>query len=468
MKRNAHSLSHYRLATFNQGEIYPVACLEVLPGDSFRHDLAVLLRTTPLVNPVMHPVHVQCHSWYVPNRLLWDNWEAFATDDDYGTVIPQITLDSGSTAGCRRLASGLGIGIGADTTTSLAVNALPFRAYNLIWNEFYRDQDIDAKVTETTANTDTDANYVLLRSRWEKDYYTAARAAAELGGVASVSINFAETGASAQTVTLDRATALADAAVRVDQTGTAGAPITANFTVEQFRRAAALQKIREHRNRFGSRYVDYLRFLGVTPSDSRMSRPEYLGGGKQTISFSEVLSTAATTDADLGAMGGHGIAALRTRPYRRFFEEHGWVLSFLIVRPRAIYMSSTTRHWFYDTSFSMWQKENEGIGDQQILNREIYYPSGTPTAAFGYIPRFDHYRRHPSQVCGEFASTLDDWHLAREFGSQPVLNSSFLECTPTDRVYVETTSDELKAMIAHRIQARRLVSRKGSTERGAG
>lgn len=500
MKRSKHSLSYYRLATLDGGYIMPIGCTEVLPGDSFRHDTSVLLRCLPLVAPVMHPVDVQVHHWFVPNRLVWDGWEDFITTVDENALVPTIQLDTGSTAGVRSLAECFGVGI--NTTSTVTLNAMPFRAYNFIWNEFYRDQDIDTKVAQVTGNTDDDANYTPLRSRWEKDYFTTARPypqqgsdtqvatldlslgkvpVSNLGAVGnawqgagnSVRLNdgttttttttpgqrWATTGSGLPLTYKESATNALFPDVHVDLSNVPGG---AYLDINEFRRAMAHQRIREHRNRFGSRYRDYLAFLGVKPSDGRLDRPEYLGGGKQTVSFSEVLSTAETAEAPIGQLGGHGIAALRTRAYRRFFEEHGHILSFIIVRPRTVYMDNVPRNFLRRTWDDYWQKELEMMGEQPISNREIYYGATNSTDVFGYIQRYDEYRRQQSYVSGEFRTTLDYWHYARKFSSQPVLNSTFLECFPTDRVYVVQNAAEFQAMCAHRITAQRLVARRAS------
>lgn len=409
-------------------KIAPIAVLEVLPGDSFRHQTTCLLRVTPLVAPVMHPVTVQIHHWFVPNRILWAGWEDFITDPDSAKTIPTIQLDLSSVARTLELAEMMGIGHNIIEATSGAVqviNALPFRAYNKIINEFYLDQDIDTPKTETTGDTDTDASYETEDGRWEKDYFTTARTASQHG---------TEEGA----------------------TITAGA-----LPINEFRRAMATQKIREHRNRFGGRYRDYLAFLGINPSDTRLDRPEYLGGGRQTISFSEVLATSAS-GSGLGDLGGHGIAALSTRPYTRFFEEHGYVISLIVARPKLMYTQLIPKHYTRSVWSDYWQKELEMMGDQTILNEEIYYQHATPTNTFGYIPRHDDYRRHQSSVAGDFRTTLDEWHYARIFSADPALNTSFLECNPTDRVYVATSPDELMCQIRHRISARRILRKSGA------
>ena len=248
--------------------------------------------------------------------------------------------------------------------------------------------------------------------------------------------------------------------VRADMTGVT---VPTGININDLRQSLAMQRMREHRNRFGSRYRDLLAYLGVNSSDSRLQRPEYLGGGKQTISFSEVLSTSDTvnggTGSPVGEMAGHGIAALRTRPYKRFFEEHGYMLSFMCVRPVAVYMNRVPRHFLRRDYEQYWQKELEVMGDQAITNFEVYGQSATPSTVFGYIPRYDEYRHAESFVSGEFRTVLDYWHMARKFTSQPALNAAFVECDPTNRIYASTVSDQLYCMISHRLVARRLVSK---------
>lgn len=495
MKRSKHSLSQYRLTSLNQGVLYPVACEEVLPGDSFRWQSSALLRVSPLVSPVMHPVHACIHHWYVPNRLIWSNWEPFITGRDPALTVPVLGVVMNSNPPVAYLARALGIG--ADSTAGITVNALPFRAYNFIWNEFYRDQNLDTKVVERRGDTgDVGGDYKLLNCRWEKDYFTVARPNPQQGtGVETVPITLSGIvpvsglGSRTQTFSSTPVTAFeSNGASRsyafnknIDQTsvndqvymeGTAatgypkvnvnlsGVTVPAGVDINEWRKSMAMQRIREHRNKFGERYRDYLAFLGVNSSDSRLDRPEYLGGGKQTISFSEVLSTADTGTAPIGEMAGHGIAALRTRPFRRFFEEHGYVISLLFLRPVSVYMNRVPRHWLRRDYEQYWQKELEMMGDQIITNTEVYGDTATPSGTFGYTSRYDEYRHAESSVSGEFRNVLNYWHMARIFASQPALNSSFVECDPTDRIYASNVTDEIYAMVSHRISARRLVSKR--------
>lgn len=496
MKRSKHSLSHYRLSTLDQGQLYPVCCLETLPGDSFRHQASVLIRMTPLVAPVMHPVHVALHFWFVPNRIVWSNFEDFITGSNTSLTVPVVAANETDDASCVALLQALGTGT---FTTDRNYNSLPLRGYNKIYNEFYRDQDLTTPLTEEVGNSDNPANYAIRNVSWEKDYFTTARANPQQGTdteVVALDLDLGQApikglgvatgqaaGNSGTTFMQPDGTNLSNPVwdnlpvnntlgIKAQTTGNPNSSTnkpqifadltalsgSASMNINDWRRAMAMQKIREHRNRYGSRYRDMLAFLGVQSSDARLQRPEYLGGGKQTISFSEVLSTADSGGAVVGDLAGHGIAALRTRAYKRFFEEHGYIIGLLSVRPKTVYQDQVPRHFLRSTYQDYWQRELEMLGEQEVSKREVWSKSTDPTGVFGYVPRHDDYRHIPSFVSGEFRSTLNYWHMARVFGSQPVLNGSFVQADPTNRIYADTNVDQIQAMIAHRIAARRLVS----------
>lgn len=469
MKRAKFNLSHYRLASFNLGVLEVVDCMEVLPGDSFRHGISALIRSSPLVAPVMHPVEIQLWQFFVPNRLVWSNWESFIVEPNSGFSVPTVDL---VTAGAANSAYGLAVGLGAGkmqgtagaVPTSRTMNALPFRGYNLIWNQFFRDQDIDAALTVNTGNgPDTPANYALRLASWKKDYFTTARASAQKGSASTMIMNF-EDGTNFN-LQLERGGSGAGANVIVNQAGgPSGTDIRGYLSIDQWRTAMALQKVKEHRNRFGSRYTDYLAFLGVHADDFRLQRPEYIGGGRQTISFSEVLATANNgSNTVVGDMAGHGIAAIRTRPYKRFFQEHGHVITLMAARPVGIYANQVPRNMFRSSWSDYWQKEEEIRSDQPVLKKELNNAEavGTSNDVFGYVPRHEEYRRHPSSVGGEMLSTLDDWHFARfwDASTGPVLNTTFLQCLPAERPFAYASEDNLRAMIYHQVAARRLVSK---------
>ena len=483
MKRSKHSLSHYKLLTCNQGDLVPIGLMEVLPGDTIQQATSLLIRTNPLLAPVMHPVHARVHHWFVPHRLVWEDWEDFITggpDGDDASVFPTLQMTA---AGIGTLPDYLGI---PSNSGNLTISALPFRAYTMIWNEWYRDQDLQTEAAISYASGADATSYNLKKAAWEKDYFTTARPWPQKGsdvtlpiaGSADVktaaaqgsSIGIYSTAASQyRLMDADLSTVVVDAS----QTGASAAKMYADLstatsvTVNQLREAFALQRYQEARARYGSRYTEYLRYLGVRSSDARLQRPEYLGGGKQTIQFSEVLQTAPTTDGDdtegVGNLKGHGIGALRSNRYRRFFEEHGYVISVLSVRPRTMYVNGVNRTWLRRTKEDFFQKELQHIGQQEVMLNEVYAQEGDSSTVFGYQDRYDEYRRMESTIAGEFRTTLDFWHMARDFSSAPTLNASFIAADPTDRVYASTSTHQLYIMASHSVQARRMVAATGSS-----
>lgn len=494
MKRNKFSLSNYKLTTFDMGELIPIGWFEALPGDTIQQATSALIRCTPLVTPVMHPCHVRIHHWFVPNRIIWEDWEDFITGGPDGmdvSVPPTVATGGGVPVGS--LSDYLGV---PTSVPSLNVSALPYRAYAMIYNEFYRDQDLISEVPLSLASgSDTTTNTTLLACSWEKDYYTSARPWAQKGPSVTVPLGtFAPVKTQATEVytgnqdalkwrttvgavpaanqTLGVATGVTGLIANSPSIGAALYPTNliadlsnaSAVTVNALREALAIQRYEEARARFGSRYVEYLRYLGVKSSDARLQRPEYLGGGKQTIQFSEVLSTAdGGAGLPIGSLKGHGIGAMRSNRYRRFFEEHGIVMTLMSVRPRTMYTQGIQRKWNRLTREDYWQKEYEHIGQQEVLNKEVYAAHASPSGTFGYQDRYDEYRRQESDVSGLMRTTDNIWHMGRIFGSTPALNSSFVSCDPTKRTFADATSDGLLVMANHSIQARRMLAQTGSS-----
>jgi len=173
MKRNKFSLSNYKLLSLDQGKLVPINIMEVLPGDTIQQSTSALIRVSPLVTPVMHPVHVRIHHWFVPHRLVWDEWEDFITGGPNGTSTPTVPYRSGLTENVGALGDYLGVPTGV---ANLSPNFMPYRSYNLIWNEFYRDQDLETELTVSKASgSDVTTDNVLKNVAWSKDYFTSAR-----------------------------------------------------------------------------------------------------------------------------------------------------------------------------------------------------------------------------------------------------------------------------------------------------
>lgn len=487
MKRNKFSLSHYRLTTMDMGTLVPISWYEGLPGDSIQQQTSLLLRATPLIAPVMHPVRVRLHTFFVPNRIIWDDWENFITGGEDGMFEAQPPLKNVDfNVAVGTLWNYLGIPTGDYSSNPALVSALPFRAYQMIYNEYYRDEQLStAKSISKASGTDTttDANLNLIA--WEKDYFTTARPSPSLGEEIYIPL-----GESAPVVGVGTKQPVFNSAVAtgrnlqhdstvnvmVSGTGTGGvgtlewadsaliADLSAatGITVNDLRNYLALQRYQEARNRFGSRYSEYIKYLvpGIGNLDSRLQEPEFLGGGSSMISFSEILQTQRTDTGEtpLGTMAGHGISAMRTRRLRRFLPEHGIVMTLLSVQPKSIYTQALPKKWHRLNKEMYFQKELQFIGEQPIPNREVYAFHSDPTGTFGYNNRFDEYRWEPSGISGEFETTQDGWHYGRIFASDPALNNTFIACNPAKRPSADQVGHCLYVMANQSIQARRILA----------
>lgn len=234
--------------------------------------------------------------------------------------------------------------------------------------------------------------------------------------------------------------------------------------IDDMRLALGLQHYEEARAQYGSRYTEYLRYLGVRSSDARLQRPEYLGGGKQVIQWSEVLQTAPdSNDQGVGNLFGHGASALRTNRFVRFFEEHGIVLTLLSVVPVPMYVDGIARKFYRQIKEDYFQKELAMIGEQPVYNRELQGPACTsPSDVFGYQERYQEYRSNLSRISGEMATLYNHWHLGREFSGDVALNATFVDSNPSHRIFADQVNDSLLVMANHHIRARRMVGRPGT------
>ena len=492
-KRSLFSLSHYKLASLRMGELVPISCMEVLPGDTFQHSVSAFLRVAPLVTPVMHPVHVRIWHFFVPNRLSWNEWEAFRTRGEDGTSVPEFpTIVSPASTGWAigSLADYLGVPTGIP---DLEVSALPFRAYALIYNEWFRNQDTtDPYPVSFESGRDTTTNTAIFPSPWGKDYFTTASETPQKGMEVSIPVNLTQAGEPTITLTGQPTLTKHNGASWVEDgsssryvwesnyTGVREAPnaglsvnkgtLAVNFqsgnpelgsvNISDWREAMALQRFEEQRSLYGSRYTEFLKTLGIRASDARLQRPEYLGGGRQTIQFSEVLQTAEGA-APVGTLRGHGIGAMKTNRYRRFFEEDGLIMSFVSVRPIGVYMQGLPRMWSRRSMEDFWTPQFQHLSQQPVYTKELYAAVDDKDKIFGYQNIYDEYRSCPSSVSGEMRTVLNSWHMARDFSAAPVLNTDFITAPPTNRVFAAQENDTLYAMFYHTVRARRLMARTG-------
>lgn len=478
----------------NMGYLYPTGVIEVLPGDSMRFAQSAFCRFSPLVNPVMAKINIMMYRFFVPFRIIDSHFDEVITggiSNDTSLITPQIQLDKNSWQE-GGLFDYLGIGNPGENTIS--INAYAARAYNLIWNEFFRDEDLMTEAYfDKDATTDNPSNYGILPVCWEKDYFTTARPWQLKGDAVSIPVmgsasqptvtgSVSITGNGVPSLASGPQSSLAlnvsgqfapnsngaglswsNPALSATFTGQiSGNTATGFISPEDLRLAMSLQRFGENRARFGSRIAEYLRYLGVRPQDARLQLPEYLGGGISTMQLSEVIQTAPTQDAALGTLAGHGIGVARSRRSRHFFPEHGIVLFLACLRPKAIYANSIPRTFLRKTRFDFWQPELQNLGQQEITNQELNASNNNPSEIFGYADRYNEYRYNQSQVCGEFRSLLQDWHLGRILPNNTTLNADFVRCQPRTDIFAVTAQDydKVYCSFSHSVQARRLVSRR--------
>lgn len=493
-KRNKMNLSHKVNFSCDQGELIPISCIPVLPGDIFRHGTSLLIRLSPMLAPVFSQLNCTVFQFFVPNRLVWEDWEDFITggeDGEDASIHPTIKFASGVAVGS--LGDYLGLTPGVNNIGGPdGVSALPFRAYAQIYNDWIRDQDLQAEIGLSVASgVDTTTNTALQYINWEKDYFTSARPFEQKGPQITIPIGDEApvlrrsngTGWNAKIAGTDNPLASqtqiktngpgnmlgepGNGWASLDPNGSLYADLAAitGIPVTELRLALSLQRFEEISGRYGSRYVEYiLSRFGVRSSDARLQRSELLSRSRQVVQISEVLATAEGTDTDVGDLKGHGIAGMRGNRYVRHFEEHGHVITLLAVQPKTFYPQGIHRSWVYRDKYDYFQQETQHIGQQEVYNTEVYAGAAQPLGVFGWQDRFDEYRGLFNRIAGEFRTTdLDFWHQARIFSTEPALNSDFVRSNPTERIFAVPSKDVIYVSATQSIIARRVMSARGTS-----
>lgn len=539
-KRNAFHLSHNRKTSFNMGQLIPILCEEVVPGDKFRGRCNALIRLAPMLAPIMHEVNVFTHFFFVPNRLLWDNWETFISGGESGIESPPFPQFLISGASLRdpsfrplispgSLADHLGIGYGgtfqddrlASQGSSLRISQLPFRACSLIYNEYYRDQNLQEPlpvpktdgILSTGNNDEVVRSLLALRNRaWQKDYFTSALPWAQRGAPITIPITgnvpvTLDTDFGNQRVTvpgdlrgnstelrwnsfqnpdpynsaplsIQASSGSAQTQANIDPNGSLRVDLESNsgvgVTVNDFRRSIRLQEWAENNARGGSRYTEQIRsHFGIVSSDARLQRPEFLGGGRSPIVISEVLQTSSTdSTTPQGNPAGQGLSAHGSHTWSKFIEEHGYIIGFISVMPKTAYQNGIRRHFLKDDKFDFYFPEFAHLGEQPVWLSELYADSddlSDPKSTFGYQPRYAEYKFISDSVHGDFkgdtseGSNLDFWHMGRKFQSRPALNETFVVSDPTNRIWAVTSDDydHLWCLVRNEIRAIRPMPRFG-------
>ena len=491
-KKNVFDLSHDVKMSMKMGNLTPVLVTECVPGDSFQIGCDSLIRFAPMIAPVMHRMDVSVHYFFVPNRLTWDNWEKYIVDANTPNPLPYINYTDDFTADQKKFLDYMGVPPNTGTGITQALNALPIAAYQAIYNEYYRDENLVTEVDYTLAdgnNTGDVVDLVKMRQRaWEHDYFTAALPFAQKGTAVDIPIGSIDTDVAVNFNNLESdKSAVSGAYVGggsqawVTIGNSAGVSTTGNpsmiaktseldiqpTTINDLRRAVRLQEWLEKNARGGTRYIEnILMHFGVRSSDKRLQRPEYITGLKTPVIISEVLNTSATAEEAQGTMAGHGVAVSTGKYGNYFCEEHGYIIGIMSVMPQPAYQQGIPKTYLKSDPLDFFWPSFAHIGEQPVTNNELYAYTATAEDTFGYVPRYAEYKYQPSRVAGEFRTdALNFWHLGRIFATQPALNDTFIECTPDqcERIFaVQDGEDNLYCQIMHKIKAVRPMPKFGT------
>lgn len=537
-KRNAFNLSHSVKLTMEMGQLVPFYVQDVLPSDRLRVSATNLIKFAPLIAPILSEVDVYLHFFFVPTRLIWDSWEDFITGSHKGKKLPEDSMpqmprwiflrnfvNQAITNPLESEPSPLQHGSLADylgfqtfkkgttfdhVNTHYYVDQLPFRAYRKIYNDWYRDENLQddkdedwfsesGDISVNNSNFQEVSYQMRLENRaWRKDYFTSALPFAQKGddvlipgsgGVGDIfnsklSVSLEGTAvphrSSSTTLSLidDRDVRFSSPAGSTS--GTLGYPSTSSGnvislggdisfvtntpisgdslnrllsdsasasegTIRELRRAMAAQRFLERRAVGGTRYIEQIRaFFGVKSSDARLQRSQFLGGCKNPVVISQVLQTSETTQSSpLGQPAGNAVSAGGKYIFDHTFEEYGYVIGLISVVPKADYIQGIPKMYLRRDVYDFYFPQFAKIGEQPIENQELYFDptSVNNDKTFGYTPRYAEYRFRNNRVCGDFRDSLKFWTLARDFDRIQNLNSQFITCDPSTRIFAYENSD---------------------------
>lgn len=482
--RSVFDRSHGYKTTFNSGYLVPFYVDEVLPGDSFKLTATLFARLATPIVPFMDNLYLETFFFFVPNRLVWDNWQKFNGEQKNPSDSTDFLIPTVSGTNVQNQTLWDYFGLPTNVNKALKVNALPFRAYNLIFNEWFRDENLQESLKVPTGDgPDNLSDYALVRRGKRHDYFTSclpwpqkgpgveisiggsANIVGTVSGSGNPSFSFVGTDGQSSKIPVGTLTTLGnpddfgmisldvksgsgsksqsgyalvgwkDPALSV--TGTADLSSATPISINDLRQAFQIQKLYERDARGGTRYTEILRsHFGVISPDARLQRPEYLGGSSARISINPVQQTSATNDTTpQGNLAAFGVVSDSFHGFSKSFVEHGYVFGFVNVRADLTYQQGLNRMWSRQGRFDFYWPVLAHLGEQAVLNKEIY-AQGTADddKVFGYQERYAEYRYYPGQITGKFRSTdpqpLDSWHLAQKFSSLPTLSSQFIEDNP--------------------------------------
>jgi len=478
--RSKFSGSFTRKTTFNAGRLIPFLVDEILPGDHVKYNVTAYVRLATPVFPLMDNQRIDTHFFFVPNRLVWSNWKRFMGEQatpaqSIDLTVPKVNIPSD--VGVGTVPDYFGLPVGGQLSSTIAVSSFPFRAYNLIYNEWFRDENLinsaSAYVGDATAGwQDFGESGIPFKRAKSQDYFTSALpwpqkfqaptipilGSAPITGLGTYPtvgslpgpINVYQSSGPATNYAYANTSFDADAAYIVMETepyGTGYRPkVFADMSqvtgvgINQLRQAFLTQQLLERDARGGTRYTEIVRsHFGVLSPDARLQRPEYIGGGMSNLNVTPVAQTAPSEDGTVGTLGAAGTAVGQHRASYAS-TEHGYIIGLLSVRSELSYNQGVPRTFSRNTRYDFYWPSLAGLGEQEVLRKEIYATgTGNDDVVFGYQERWHEYRTRYSEVTGRFRTyvtgTLSAWHLAQNFSSAPVLGKTFIEDTPPmDRV----------------------------------